>query len=117
MQIYKKVKFIYSDFLLILSITHCQKQRQYTSPLKEKHRTIDIVPCYNKIKIYVMDLYIILIIIGSILFISSICLWFRSGVIRRRNKNESRKDDKIGGYMFMSSIFIFILALIFWFIL
>lgn len=64
-----------------------------------------------------MEIYIIFIVIGSILFVSSIFAWFRSGVVRRRNNNQSKKDDKIGGYMFMSSIFAFILALIFWFVL
>jgi len=59
-----------------------------------------------------MEIYVILIIIGSFLFISSLVMWFRSGVVRRRQQQESRKDDKIGGYMFMTSLLVFALALL-----
>ncbi|MDR2953974.1 MAG: hypothetical protein LBV43_02720 [Prevotella sp.] len=64
-----------------------------------------------------MELYVILIITGLILFISSLVVWFMSGVINRKNKQQSRKDDKIGGYMFMSSLLVFALALLAYFLL
>ncbi len=62
-----------------------------------------------------MNIYSILITIGSILFISSIYLWFRAGVIRRRNNDESKKNDRTGGgFMFMTSLLIFAIALLIW---
>ncbi|WP_029905203.1 hypothetical protein [Prevotella sp. 10(H)] len=61
-----------------------------------------------------MIFYTIFIIIGSILFISSIVLWFRSGMIKRKNNTQSKKDDNIGGYMFISSLFSFTIALLIW---
>jgi len=61
-----------------------------------------------------MNIYSILIVTGSILFISSIYLWFRAGVIRRKNNDGSKKDDRTGGFLFMSSLLIFAIALILW---
>lgn len=63
-----------------------------------------------------MDIYIIFIVIGAILFISSIYLWFKSGVIRRKNRDMAKKDDRIGGYMFMTSLLLFIIALLIYFL-
>lgn len=61
-----------------------------------------------------MKIYTILVIIGAILFLGSLLVWFRSGLIQRRNKEGARSSDRTGGYMFMSSLFIFALALLFW---
>jgi len=61
-----------------------------------------------------MKIYLIPLLLGSILFISSIYLWFRSGMVRKRNNAESKKDDRTGGYLFMSSIVVLVVALLFW---
>lgn len=63
-----------------------------------------------------MDVYIILLIIGGIMFLSSLVIWFLSGIARKRNVSKSRNDDKIGGYLFMSSLIVFFFALLFWLI-
>lgn len=63
-----------------------------------------------------MHAYIILLIIGGLMFLSSLIVWFLSGIARKRNVTKSRNDDRIGGYLFMSSLVVFFFALLAWLI-
>ena len=61
-----------------------------------------------------MKLYIIFIIVGGLFFLSSLIVWFQSGLKRKKNKDGSKKRDKVGGYLFMYSLLIFVIALLLW---
>lgn len=63
-----------------------------------------------------MKVHMILAIISIILFVLSIGYWFTSGVVRKRKPDSSKNYDKIGGFMFATSLLLAILAVLLWFI-
>ncbi len=64
-----------------------------------------------------MKVDIIFLVASIILFVLSISYWFISGLVRRRKPYLSRKYDKIGGFMFFTSLLGFTLALLFWLVI
>lgn len=62
-----------------------------------------------------MDYHVVLLIISLSLFLSSLVLWFISGVYMKRNNSiHSKIVVYIGGFMFTSSLLCFIVAIILW---
>jgi heme/copper-type cytochrome/quinol oxidase subunit 3 len=62
-----------------------------------------------------MYIVFIVIIITSLLLFSSLAVWFASGFIEHSNPQKTKSLDRLGGYLFMSSLAVAILALLLWF--